>query len=239
MNGFIRTALSAFLGAIVGAATVLYVIHPSTVGSVQATVFRTAPSAAAETGRSAGPTAAGTVEAVYQQANPGVVSIVSTVKPDPSRFFSSPRPEQGAGSGFVVDDKGYIVTNDHVVEGASQLRVTFSDGTTVPARVIGHDAGDDLALLQVDVSADRLHALPLGDSSAIQIGQPAIAIGNPFDLHNSVSSGIVSAVGRGRPAVNGRTVPDKIQTDAAVNPGNSGGPLLDEQGEVIGVMTQI
>jgi S1-C subfamily serine protease len=167
------------------------------------------------------------------------VSIVSTVDASPSRFFSSPRPEQGAGSGFVVDDRGFIVTNDHVVDGASQLRVTFSDGSTVPAKVVGHDAGDDLAVVQVDVPASQLHPLSLGDSSLVQVGQPAIVIGNPFNLHNTVTSGIVSALGRGRPILNGRSIPDMIQTDAPANPGNSGGPLLDSQGYVIGVLAQI
>jgi S1-C subfamily serine protease len=126
-----------------------------------------------------------------------------------------------------------------VIDGASQLQVTFSDGTTVSGRVVGTDPGDDLAVVRVDVSADRLHPLSLGDSGAVQVGQPVLAIGNPFNLHNTLSSGVVSAVGRTRPSVNGRTIANMIQTDAAANPGNSGGPLLDGQGNVIGVVAQI
>jgi S1-C subfamily serine protease len=179
------------------------------------------------------------VQSVYQQANPGVVSIVTTIEPTSSRFFSSPQPEQGAGSGFVVDTQGHIVTNEHVVDGASQLKVTFSDGTSAPATVLGQDPGDDLAVVKVDVANGRLHPLSLADSSQVQVGQPAIAIGNPFNLHNTVTSGIVSALGRSRTSLNGRAIPDMIQTDAPANPGNSGGPLLDVNGNVIGVLTQI
>jgi S1-C subfamily serine protease len=117
--------------------------------------------------------------------------------------------------------------------------VTFSDGSSVPAQIVGQDPGDDLAVVRVSVSPDRLHPLSLGDSSQVQVGEPAVAIGNPFNLHNTVTAGIVSAIGRTRSSVNGRSISDMIQTDAPANPGNSGGPLLDAGGAVIGVMTQI
>jgi S1-C subfamily serine protease len=234
--GLLHTALSAAIGAIVGAAVVLYLARPIDVGVARAGGFGLATRNTALDDPS---TTSSLVQAVYQQANPGVVSIVATLEPTTSQFFTSPQPEQGAGSGFVVDLQGNIVTNDHVVDGANQLKVTFSDGTSVPAKVIGQDPGDDLALVRVDLSTDRLHPLTLGDSSLVQVGQPAVAIGNPFNLHNTVTAGIVSAIGRGRTSLNGREIPDMIQTDAPANPGNSGGPLLDGQGNVIGVLTQI
>jgi S1-C subfamily serine protease len=234
--GFVHTALSAAIGAVVGAAVVLYLARPIGVGVARA---GETGSPLRQTTIDDPSTTSSLVQAVYQQANPGVVSIVTTLEPSPSRFFSSPQPEQGAGSGFVLDLQGNIVTNEHVVDGTSQLKVTFSDGTSAPAKIIGQDPGDDLAIVKVDLSADRLHPLPLADSSQVQVGQPAIAIGNPFNLHNTVTSGIVSALGRTRSSLNGRAIPDMIQTDAPANPGNSGGPLLDSQGNVIGVMTQI
>lgn len=238
--GFLRTFVSAFLGAIIGAAVVLYFVRTAPVDEAQASVAHSAtlPGPAAS-GPGSPSKAALDVTAIYQQANPGVVSIVSTINAAPSQLFRSQRPEEGAGSGFVVDTKGDVVTNDHVIDGANQLQVTFSDGTSVPGHVVGTDPGDDLAVVRVDVSPDRLHPLTFGDSSAVQVGQPAVAIGNPFNLHNTLSSGVVSAVGRTRPSVNGRTIANMIQTDAAANPGNSGGPLLDLQGNVIGVVAQI
>jgi S1-C subfamily serine protease len=235
-TGLLHTALSAAIGAIVGAAVVLYLARPIGVGVARAGE----PGASLHNTALEDPTSTSSlVQAVYQQANSGVVSIVTTIEPTSSRFFSSPQPEQGAGSGFVVDTQGYIVTNEHVVDGASQLKVTFSDGTSAPATVLGQDPGDDLAVVKVDVPSDRLHPLSLADSSQVLVGQPAIAIGNPFNLHNTVTSGIVSALGRSRTSLNGRAIPDMIQTDAPANPGNSGGPLLDGQGNVIGVLTQI
>lgn len=234
--GILRTTIGAFFGAVVGAAFVLYLVRPTPVGSVQASEQSSVAHSASRADPS---TASSAIQSVYHQANPGVVSIVTTV--DRSRLGALPprRQESGAGSGFVVDDRGFVVTNDHVVDGATNLRVIFSDGSTASAKVVGQDPGDDLAVIKVDVSADRLHPLSLGDSSSVEVGQLVIAIGNPFDLHNSVTSGIVSAVGRSRPSVNGRSITNMIQTDAPVNPGNSGGPLLDEQGNVVGIIAQI
>jgi len=232
--GFLRTALAALFGAMMGAALVLYLARPEPINEVRASALHPLRGAFDPADPSS---TASVVEAVYQQANPGVVSIVSTLPGSASRLV--PQPEQGAGSGFVVDQNGNIVTNDHVVQGASQLRVIFSDGSTVSARIVGEDPGDDLAVIRVDVPPDRLHPLPLGDSSDLQVGQLVIAIGNPFNLHNSVTSGIISGLGRTRSASNGRSITNMIQTDAPVNPGNSGGPLLDEDGRVIGVVSQI
>ncbi len=234
--GILRTTASAFAGAVLGAAFVLYLLRAAPVGGVQASAQ---PVVAFSGSHVDSPTSASVIQAVYQQANPGVVSIVTTSNQPRLNVLPPRRQESGAGSGFVVDNQGNIVTNDHVVDGATNIRVIFSDGASAAARVVGQDPGDDLAIVKADVSADRLHPLTLGDSSAVKVGQLVVAIGNPFDLHNSVTSGIVSAVGRARPSVNGRSITNMIQTDAPVNPGNSGGPLLDDQGNVIGVIAQI
>jgi S1-C subfamily serine protease len=150
---------------------------------------------------------------------------------------------QGAtGSGFVIDDEGHIITNDHVVEGSNQFRVRFGEnGEPIEAELLGADPSADLALLKVDPGdvGDGLHPLELGASEDLRPGDPAIAIGSPFGLEGTVTSGIVSALGRTIQAPNGFSISGAIQTDAAINPGNSGGPLLDEQGRVIGVNSQI
>ncbi len=147
---------------------------------------------------------------------------------------------QATGSGFVFDDAGHIVTNRHVVQGAQRLVVVFSDGFQVPGSIVGTDPQSDLAVVSVDGLPDNAVALPLGDSEAVEVGQRTAAIGNPFGLGGSMSLGIISAVGRTIPS--GATpfaIPLALQTDAAVNPGNSGGPLLNLFGEVIGVNAQI
>jgi S1-C subfamily serine protease len=166
---------------------------------------------------------------LYQRVNPSVVNINITASGG-----------QGAGSGFVYDIQGHIVTNNHVVEGATRIYVTFADGTMVPADVVGTDPGSDLAVVRVDVSASELVPVALGDSDMLQPGQMAVAIGNPFGLAGTMTSGIISAVGRIVPAGSSRyAMVDLIQTDAPINPGNSGGPLLDSAGRVIGVNTLI
>jgi S1-C subfamily serine protease len=150
---------------------------------------------------------------------------------------------QGAtGSGFVIDEEGHIVTNDHVVEGADRFRVRFGEnGEPIDAELLGADPSADLAVLKVDPEdvGDELHPLELGASEDLRPGDPVIAIGSPFGLEGTVTSGIVSALGRTIQAPNGFSISGAIQTDAAINPGNSGGPLLDEQGRVIGVNSQI
>ena len=150
---------------------------------------------------------------------------------------------QGAtGSGFAIDDEGHIITNDHVVEGSNQFRVRFGeDGEPIEAELLGADPSADLALLKVDPGdvGDDLHPLELGASEDLRPGDPVIAIGSPFGLEGTVTSGIVSALGRTIQAPNGFSISGAIQTDAAINPGNSGGPLLDEQGRVVGVNSQI
>ena len=234
--GILRATASAMFGAALGAALVLYLVGAAPVSGVRAS---TPPDVIASPGAASPSTASSIVQSVFQQANPGVVSVVSTLNASASGSRPQAPPESGAGTGFVVDLQGNVVTNDHVVEGAQNLRVIFSDGTMASARIVGQDPGNDLAVIKVDVPSSQLHPLSLGDSSKVEVGQTVVAIGNPFNLHNSVTAGIVSGLGRSRPSVNGRSIANMIQTDAPVNPGNSGGPLLDDQGRVVGIVAQI
>ena len=213
-----------------------------------------------------------TLENIYTQVNPAVVSIRVVQKQDvstlngtnnpfsnipgaPNFFFgtpgqnnnqpSAPQYSQALGSGFVWNKDGYIVTNNHVVSGASKIEVKFADGTTLPAKLIGADPDSDLAVVKVDNPGFTLTPITVSNSPEVKVGQVAVAIGNPFDLENTMTVGIVSALGRTLPAsetnVNGTSfsIPDIIQTDASINPGNSGGPLVDDQGALIGVNTAI
>ena len=170
------------------------------------------------------------LERIYQLVNPAVVSI---------------QVGQGAGSGFVWDTQGHIVTNNHVVNGSENIRVTFSDGTVRTAELVGADADSDLAVIKVELPAARLHPIVLASSTEVRVGQLAIAIGNPFALENTMTVGIVSAVGRVLPVDSSGSgqgsysIPDIIQTDAPINPGNSGGVLVDDQGQLIGVTAAI
>ena len=174
---------------------------------------------------------------VYRAASPGVVHITSTVLSQD--FFFRIVPEQGTGSGFMVDDRGYILTNNHVVENADSLEVTLADKSKVPAKLIGRDPNNDLAVIRVTVPREKLTPLRLGDSGHLQVGQMAIAIGNPFGLDRTVTRGVVSALGRSLKSDTGRQIRNVIQTDAAINPGNSGGPLLNSRGEIIGINSAI
>jgi S1-C subfamily serine protease len=183
---------------------------------------------------------------IYRRAAPGVVQVTSTtivnVPADP--FFGNPlfpqqQRQQSLGSGFVVDKAGHIVTNFHVVDGAKQVRVSFSNGASMKATVVGTDPSSDLAVLKIDASSRALTPLPLGDSDQAKVGDPVVAIGNPFGLDRTVTAGIVSAIQRAITAPNGYTIDHVIQTDAAINHGNSGGPLLNASGQVIGVNSQI
>jgi len=194
---------------------------------------------------------------VYEQVNPSVVNIRVVKVVSGLGDFNVPIPEvpgfpqivppqgqpfvqTGVGSGFVYDKEGHIVTNNHVVEGAKELEVTFYDDVRVPAKVVGTDPDSDLAVIKVDVDPDELRPVVLGDSDQVRVGERAIAIGNPFGLAGTMTAGIISAVGRTLSLGESPfSVPQVIQTDAAINPGNSGGPLLNARGEVIGVTTAI
>jgi 2-alkenal reductase len=145
----------------------------------------------------------------------------------------------GTGSGFVLDTEGHILTNNHVIEGAAQILVRFADDTTVEAELVGTDPDSDLAVIKVELPASQLKPVELGDSDILRVGQRAVALGNPFGFEQTMTTGIISALGRVVPQRNGYSLPALIQTDAAINPGNSGGPLLDSQGRVIGVNTLI
>ncbi|OGO30687.1 MAG: hypothetical protein A2Z16_15380, partial [Chloroflexi bacterium RBG_16_54_18] len=170
---------------------------------------------------------------LYQRTNPSVVRVTTFVNEGGLVDAS------GVGSGFVYDSNGHIVTNAHVIQGSSQVEVTFSDGTIKSAEIIGEDPHSDLAVIHVEgLPADSL-PLPLADIDLVAVGQTVVAIGNPFGLGGTLTRGIVSALGRSIPALTSFSIPQSIQTDAPINPGNSGGPLLNLKGEVIGVNAQI
>jgi S1-C subfamily serine protease len=186
------------------------------------------------------------INEIYRRSGPGVVQItttsVRTVEPDPflNPFgFPEEQRQQALGSGFVIDTAGHIVTNFHVVQGAQEIDVSFSNRDSVKARLLGSDPSTDIAVLKVDVDARALRPLALGNSDGVQVGDSVVAIGNPLGYERSVTSGIVSAVHRPLTAPNEFTIDDVIQTDAAINSGNSGGPLLAANGRVIGVNTAI
>jgi serine protease Do len=193
------------------------------------------------------------LESVYTQVNPSVVNIsVIQLQSGSSQIpgfpFLNPSPQysQALGSGFVWDKSGDIVTNNHVIDGADNISVTFSDGTTVPGKVLGTDSDSDLAVIKVNMPADQLLPVKMADSAQVKVGQLAIAIGNPYGLQSTMTVGFVSALGRVLPSNQSGTttgpsysIPDVVQTDAAINPGNSGGVLLDSSGSVIGITQSI
>jgi len=178
---------------------------------------------------------------LYERVNPAVVNIrvVKRVE-QPAVFTPDELYQEGQGSGFVWDQEGHIVTNNHVVEGADEVEVVFWDDTVVEGKVIGTDPDSDLAVVEVDLLAEELHPVELGDSEELKVGQLAIAIGNPFGQAGTMTRGIISALGRTfTPGGSPFSIPEMIQTDAAINPGNSGGPLLDSEGRVIGINSLI
>lgn len=182
----------------------------------------------------------GRITDIYRRASPGVVFIqAQVVQEGQSPFGPRQRGGVATGTGFVLDEEGFILTNAHVVENARRVRVRTDENTLVGAEVVGSDLSSDLAVLKVDARATDLPPLPLGDSRAVKVGDPVLALGNPFGLEDTITSGIVSALQRQITAPDGFSIEGVIQTDAAVNPGNSGGPLLDGEGRVIGVNSQI
>jgi S1-C subfamily serine protease len=200
------------------------------------------------------------LEAIYRQLDPSVVNIRVVQQPQSTGGLlpgfpgipgfalplpQTPEPTTALGSGFVWDTAGHIITNNHVVDGASDIMVTFSDGTSAPATVVGRDPDSDLAVLQVHVPSESLHPVQLADSNHVNVGQLAVAIGNPFGLQGTMTVGIISGLGRSLPSDSSQgttatyTIPAIIQTDAPINPGNSGGVLADDQGKVVGVTSAI
>lgn len=177
--------------------------------------------------------------AIYKADAPGTVLVESQVSGGQGLFGSTGQQGTALGSGFVVDGQGRIFTNYHVVDGASKVRVTLNNEKVYDARIVGSDPSNDLAILKIDAPADELTPLPMGDSSKLQVGQPVVAIGNPLGYNSTESQGIVSALGRDIQAPNGFTIMGAVQTDAPLTNGNSGGPLIDANGRVIGINSQV
>jgi putative serine protease PepD len=227
---FIAGAVS--VGAVVGILAISGVFDggsttaPSTTGTTS-TGGTSAPTTSVST-----PVAAGSVAGIYQRVSPGVVFVENDQNGQAA----------GSGSGFVIDTAGHVVTNEHVVENGSSFRVRFGEnGDPIPAKLLGADKSNDLAVLEIDPSkvGDGLKPVQLGSSQGLEPGEPTVAIGSPFGLERTLTTGVVSALQRRITAPSGFAIEDVIQTDAAINPGNSGGPLLDAQGRVIGVNSQI
>jgi S1-C subfamily serine protease len=174
---------------------------------------------------------------VYRSASPAVANILT--KATEYDFFMDPVPVEGAGSGFVIDERGYILTNFHVVQEAQSIEVVLGDQTRYPGKFIGADQRNDVALVKIDPKGKHLTALPLGDSAKLQVGQKVLAIGNPFGFQSTLTTGVVSALGRTVQTSQTTLIDEAIQTDAAINRGNSGGPLINSHGEVIGINSAI
>jgi S1-C subfamily serine protease len=227
--------VAALAGAAAGAGTY------AALGGAETTAVREAAPASSTHARPAAAQTSLSVGEVYRRARKGVVEVTVTSS------GSSPFPfdgggqgrQQAQGSGFVYDEQGHVVTNQHVVDGAEMITVRFWNGAAYKARVVGTDPSTDVAVLDVDAPASLLQPLALGNSSVLAVGDGVVAIGSPFGLEETVTSGIVSALDREIESPNGFAIDSAIQTDAAINHGNSGGPLLDLQGEVIGVNAQI
>lgn len=174
---------------------------------------------------------------VYEKVADGVVNVISTVVQ--MDFFFNAYPTQGSGSGSIIDIKGHILTNHHVVADARKLEVTLADGSKWPAKLIGSDPDSDLAVIKIEAPREKLKVIPMGDSKDLRIGQKVLAIGNPFGLERTLTTGIISSLGRTIRSEEGTMIEEVIQTDAAINPGNSGGPLLNSGGEIIGINSAI
>jgi S1-C subfamily serine protease len=232
----------AIVSAVIGAGAAVGVVEGFDLGSAKTTTtlvqqapLGTSNATDGDTGLTAGD--------IYKRDAPGVVFIRSqVVQRTQSPFdFGLPQEQQGeaTGSGFVIDKAGTILTNAHVVNGATKVSVQFADKQSVDAKVLGKDESTDLALLKVDPDGLKLTPLTLGSSKGVQVGDPAIAIGNPFGLERTLTTGVISAVQRTIQAPNNFEIDDVLQTDAPINPGNSGGPLIDATGKVIGINSQI
>jgi putative serine protease PepD len=174
---------------------------------------------------------------LYQRLSPGVVNITSTVLE--RDFFFNVIPRQGAGSGSIINKKGYILTNHHVIEDARKLEVTLANEKKYNARFIGSDPDTDLAVVKIEAPRSELTIIPMGSSEDLKVGQKVLAIGNPFGLGQTLTTGVISSVGRTLRSPGGALVEDIIQTDASINPGNSGGPLIDSNGKMIGINSAI
>jgi S1-C subfamily serine protease len=245
-KSLLRTSFfSALLGGAFVAVVGLIAISSGLVDSDGGSTTTTAAPLTAPVVSKSGEESGNVVNQIYKADGDGVAFIESQI-PATEASNLSPFGEQeseggtATGSGFVIDSEGHILTNNHVIEGANKIEVKLgASNTTYTATVVGADPATDLALLKVEAPAAELHPLTLGDSSKMEVGDPVVAIGNPFGLDRTVTSGIVSALQRQIQAPNGFSISNVIQTDAAINPGNSGGPLINAEGEVIGINSQI
>ncbi len=242
-----------FLAALIGGGVVVAVIAATgglSSSSKTVTEIQAASPVASSATPSSSSTAAGATKSggglsaheIYERTAPSVAYVTSTiVRQSASPFGFGETSQQGTatGSGFVIDANGTILTNWHVVENEVKVTVSFEHSKTVEARVVGKNPSQDLAVLRIPTEGLHLHALPLGDSSAVQVGEPVLAIGNPFGLSRTLTTGVISALQRQLTAPNGFTIDNVLQTDAPINPGNSGGPLLNAEGQVIGITSQI
>ena len=250
MRHFFRTSFGSALlgGAVVAVLGGIAVAAGLLDTGNNTTTTITAPLSSAPVANTESSDASDTVNQIYRNDGPGVAFIESTEPAEessaPFNPFGGEEESRGGGiatgSGFLIDNEGHILTNNHVVEGATKVEVRLgSSDTEHEAEVVGADPATDVALLKIDVPADQQHPLSLGNSAKVQVGDPVVAIGNPFGLDRTVTAGIVSALQRQIQAPNGFSISHVIQTDAAINPGNSGGPLIDAEGKVIGINSQI
>lgn len=228
-NSFLSVGLIAIISAVIGSIVTAYVLMPEVLGSAST------PPLQQQSSIPVLPQAEETVTQVAEKVGPAVVNIIT--KSLAYDFFFQPVPQEGLGSGVIIDSKGYILTNYHVVDRAEAITVNLADGRKVKGKVVGSDPNSDLAVLKIE--AENLPVAALGDSNRIKVGQLAVAIGNPFGLQQTVTSGVISAVDRSISEGKGRVLDNLIQTDASINPGNSGGPLVNGRGQVIGINTAI
>jgi S1-C subfamily serine protease len=245
-----RTFSIPFLAALIGGAVVAVVIAAA--GGLGSSTTKTVTTVQQSAATPIAPSNASHVSSgltphdIYVRDAPGVAFVTSTVveqgESSPFNLFGGSEGQKrgvATGSGIVIDSNGTILTNYHVIENAVKVQVSFEKGQNVEAKVIGKDPSDDLAILRIPTDGLTLHPLTLGDSSKVEVGDPVLAIGNPFDLERTLTTGVISALQREITAPNGFTIDNVLQTDAPINPGNSGGPLLNAQGEVIGINSQI
>jgi S1-C subfamily serine protease len=233
-----------FVAALIGGGIVVAVIAATTgLGTTQKTVTVVQQSSPIAPSNASQQSTGLTPHQIYERDAPGVALVTSTIVKQVESPFSlgGESQEQGTatGSGFVIDSNGTILTNWHVVENAVKIEVSFEHGKTVEAKVVGKDPSNDLAVLRIPTEGLTMHTLTLGSSSKAQVGDPVLAIGNPFGYDRTLTTGVISALQRQITSPNGFTITNVLQTDAPINPGNSGGPLLNEQGEVIGINSQI
>jgi S1-C subfamily serine protease len=239
MTRFMKS-MPVIAGAVAGAIVALLITSGGTTKTVTDTIV--SQSSAAVPASNSQTTGGLTINQIYKKDSPGVVDITTASVQQGSNngLFSQPSQKtESEGAGVVFDKQGDIVTDEHVVAGASSVTVHFQDGVSKSATVLGTDPSTDMAVIKVDVNASELHPIAFANSNGAQVGDPVVAIGSPFGLPGTTTAGIVSAVGRSITAPNNYTIPGAIQTDAAINPGNSGGPLLDAAGAVLGLNDQI